>query len=358
MKQYKLLYWADQLPVFQNRMFPSSEEARDCVKGDISLVRDLETGLIFNQAFTPELLEYDDRYQNEQALSSAFRQHLNDVMSIVDAQLRGCSLIEVGCGKGTFLELLSDKGYVVTGLDPAYEGDNPKVLKKYFSPQVGINADAIILRHVLEHIRDPYSFLLNIKTSNGGRGKIYIEVPCFDWICDNRSWFDVFYEHVNYFRLADFGRLFGRVYASGRFFGGQYLYIVADLETLRIPVLTADENFEFPSDFLMGFNKKVDSLKRERDIKNAPVVVWGGASKGVIFSLLMQRAGVGVDFVVDINPAKQGMYLPATGIRVSSPEEVIARVPAGSDVIVMNQNYLPEVRNMLGGKFNCMAVEL
>jgi hypothetical protein len=41
------LYRAEQLPVFQNRMFQSAAEARGCIKGDVVLARDMETGLVF-----------------------------------------------------------------------------------------------------------------------------------------------------------------------------------------------------------------------------------------------------------------------------------------------------------------------
>ena len=85
--------------------------------------------------------------------------------------------------------------------------------------------------------------------------------------------------------------------------------------------------------------------------------MWGGASKGVIFTLLMNRAGAGLDTVIDINPAKQGRYLAATGIRVSAPDEVVPRLPDGADVFVMNSNYLREIRESTGGRFNYRLVE-
>ena len=147
----------------------------------------------------------------------------------------GATLIEVGCGKGLFLERLLASGFDVTGLDPTYEGSNPRVIKKFFTPEVGLLADGIVLRHVLEHVVDPVAFLGGLLESNGGEGRIYIEVPCLDWIARNDAWFDIFYEHVNYFRLADFDRMFGTLYEAGHTFGGQYLYAVADLATLRMP---------------------------------------------------------------------------------------------------------------------------
>jgi hypothetical protein len=155
------------------------------------------------------------------------------------------------------------------------------------------------LRHVLEHIENPYIFLKELKDANGGKGLIYIEVPCFDWICNNRVWFDIFYEHVNYFRLGDFNRMFGKIISSGRFFGGQYLYIIADLSTLREPINLLDNSIDFPLDFLDGL-KSTDKVNNDEK-----VCIWGGGSKGVIFSLLRHRESLPVDFVIDVNPANK-----------------------------------------------------
>ena len=73
------IYRADRMPVLQNRMFDSAQAARDCAKGDVVLVQSSETGLVFNQAFEPELMVYDRDYQNEQGHSAAFQRHLQDV---------------------------------------------------------------------------------------------------------------------------------------------------------------------------------------------------------------------------------------------------------------------------------------
>jgi len=346
----KLLYTADEFPIFQNRMYQSELEAKKCPKGNIRLVENLQTGLIYNEFFSAKLMKYDKNYQNEQAVSPIFQQHLEKVASIIENRIGKKDLVEIGCGKGFFLEMLLDKGFKIRGFDPTYEGSNPNIETKYFTSKVGLRGTGLILRHVLEHIKDPVNFLFELKNANGGSGKIYIEVPCFDWICEHRAWFDVFYEHVNYFRLYDFHRLFGEVLESGRLFGGQYIYVVAELASLRIPTIDEDNRVNFPQNFL-------EKLTKKSKITEEKTAIWGGASKGVIFALLSSRIGKPVDVVIDINPAKQYKYLPATGLKVSSPQEAMEILPKGSTVFVMNSNYLEEIKTMSNNLFNYVSID-
>jgi SAM-dependent methyltransferase len=348
----RALYEARDFPVFQNRMYDSAAGARACPKGDIRLVQDHRTGLVRNQAFRPELMTYDRNYQNEQAVSTAFRTHLEQVAGIVDRAMKGKSIVEVGCGKGFFLEMLLSRGFDVVGFDPTYEGDNPRVVRRYFDATSGVRSGALVLRHVLEHVPEPYRFLLSLREANGGGGRIYIEVPCFDWINRHGAWFDIFYEHVNYFRLADFQRMFGRLEESGHLFGGQYLYVVADLSTIREPRLDPADEVQLEEDFTASLTRG-----DVRHPDGCPTAIWGGASKGVIFALLRERIGCPVDIVIDVNPAKQGKFLPGSGLLVNSPSEALPRLPAGATIFVMNSNYLREIREMSGNAYRYIGVD-
>lgn len=331
-------------------MYDSKEEAIACKKGNIRLVENLETGLVYNTEFSPGLMDYNGDYQNEQAVSPLFQQHLNAAAKAIGRSMGRDRLVEVGCGKGYFLEMLLANGFDVTGFDPAYEGTNPRVKRKYFAPGIIEQANGLILRHVLEHIKSPVVFLEQLKAANGGCGKIYIEVPCFDWICEHKAWFDIFYEHVNYFRLTDFKRLFGEIIESGKVFGGQYLYVVAELRSLRIPSIDMNDRVNFPPDF----TKKI--MKQCRVVQGN-AAIWGGASKGVIFSLLKARSGYPVNTVIDINPAKQGRFLPGTGLLVKSPTQGIADLQNGSTIYVMNSNYLDEIKYMSNNNFNYVGID-
>lgn len=347
------LYRASDLPVLQNRTFADAASAKASARADMLLVQDSVTGLIFNQDFDANKLSYDSDYQNEQAHSTEFKKHLSDVEGIISRHFKGQSLIEVGCGKGYFLELLQGLGYTITGIDPAYEGNNPDVIKASFNRESGLKADAVVLRHVLEHMTDPLRFLAEIAAANQG-GQIYIEVPCFEWIIDHSAWFDVFYEHVNYFRLGDLRRLFGTVHEAGHLFGGQYLYIVADLGSLQLTPTLSEPPLQLPAGFMGSIDRAVQIIQQAPAQGTA---VWGASSKGVIYSLFLQRAGVEVDYVVDINPAKQGRYLPLSGARVSSPQEVLLALPDGAHLFVMNSNYLEEIKTMTDGRYVYHAVD-
>lgn len=348
----RVLYRQKDFPVLQNRVYETAEKARACPKGDIEIVEDPRTGLIYNRAFRPELMIYDSNYNNEQSLSPHFKQHLSQVAEIIQVYLGHQSLVEVGCGKGFFLEMLLSTGADITGFDPTYEGHNPRVKREYFRSGVMNPSKGVILRHVLEHVTDPVDFLGKIKDANGGAGVIYIEVPCFDWICEKRAWFDIFYEHVNYFRMSDLHRMFSRIIASGKIFGDQYLYVVADLSSLQTPHISNCDAINFPNDFL----KSLDSVEKNR-VEKDPVCVWGGASKGVIFSLLRERIGKPVHTVIDVNPTKQGKFLPGTGLSVQSPVAALAKLPAGSTIYVMNSNYLDEIKEMSNFQYNYIGVD-
>ena len=347
MKPMHSLYQVEQLPTFQNRVYDAEFEAKTCPKGDIRLVEDLRTGLVYNEAFRPELMNYDSGYNNEQAVSPFFRQHLRAVSQIIARHVGRQRIVEIGCGKGYFLEMLVADGFDITGFDPTYEGTNPMVRKEYFRPEKEGRREGFVLRHVLEHIQNPLEFLFTLREANEGAGKVYIEVPCFDWICRHRAWFDIFYEHVNYFRIGDFNRIFGTLELAERSFGDQYLSIIADLRTLRRPQFDPANRVQFPGDFTRGLRLHPSEQS----------VIWGSGSKGVIFALLMERAGGKFEHVVDINPAKHGKYLAGTGLKISSPSEALKRLEDGATIYVMNGNYLAEIKEMSENRFQYVTID-
>jgi hypothetical protein len=73
--------------------------------------------------------------------------------------------------------------------------------------------------------------------------------------------------------------------------------------------------------------------------------------------LLAKRHGTNFDTVIDINPAKQGKYLAATGLRVMSPSEAFRNLNPNSTVYVMNSNYFEEIKENSGNKYRYVRVD-
>jgi hypothetical protein len=73
-------------------------------------------------------------------------------------------------------------------------------------------------------------------------------------------------------------------------------------------------------------------------------VVWGAGSKGITFLNVLKSENV-IEFVIDVNPHKHGLYVPGTGQQVVAPDMLTDIQP--DVVIVMNPIYLDEINKMI-----------
>lgn len=348
----EILYEINGLPVFQNKVYENIEAAKNVVVGDIQLVQN-SIGVICNNSYDPTLLNYNDDYQNEQANSSVFRKHLEQVSFIVSNYVNKKQIgVEIGCGKGYFLELMLSKGFDITGFDPAYDGQNQKVRKLYFDKRADIAVDYIILRHTLEHIFNPLEFLRQIAQTNKHRGIIYIEVPCFDWILQKNAFYDIYYEHCNYFTLQVLNNFFKQIITIGHLFGGQYMYVVADLAFLKSRSEIKYKNKISP----ISFNNTIDSILSKIS-KAKKTIIWGAGAKGVTLANIAYTKKTKIDYLIDINTLKQNKYIGLSGIKIISPDEMRQIVKDGDTVVIMNSLYAEEIREEIG-KFNLDYLEI
>jgi len=77
------IFQEDNVPVFQNKIYPTEKEARLAELGSIRVVLCRNCGFAWNASFDREKLQYDSKYQNEQSCSGEFRRHLDSVMQII-----------------------------------------------------------------------------------------------------------------------------------------------------------------------------------------------------------------------------------------------------------------------------------
>jgi hypothetical protein len=76
----------------------------------------------------------------------------------------------------------------------------------------------------------------------------------------------------------------------------------------------------------------------------ARTVIWGSGAKAVSFLNAIGGAGR-IDIVVDINPRKQGKFIPGSGQQIVPPQFLANHQP--DSVIVMNPVYVAEVKAAL-----------
>ena len=333
----KILYEQQSVPLIQNKVYRTREEAINAPCIDVVLAQSLDNGFVFSANFTDFIIDYDMHYQNEQSNSAYFRKHLDNVIEIMQKNhtLKG-KVVEIGCGKAYFLDMLLDRHVDITGFDPTYEGHSPKVIKDFFSDKYSdIGAEFIILRHTLEHISAPFRFIQTIAAANKHKGKIYIEVPTFEWIIEHNATEDIFYEHCNYFTLTTLQMLFTKS-IGGHFFNGQYIYVIADLADVKDTVEAGTiKPYEVK---FKGRIEEYDQLVSST--KN--IAIWGAGAKGSTFLNLLDKQCKKVKSVVDINPKKQHQYVGGTGHYIIKPDELSGQ--GIENIIVMNINYIDEIK--------------
>lgn len=345
------LYETYNLPLFQNKVYHSFEEAKEQKIVDVNLCQCQYCGFVFNALFSNDEMDYNDDYQNEQSYSQTFIEHLNSIVDyLVTSGFQNKNIVEIGCGKGYFAELLEKKGFKnVYGFDPAYEGTNPNITKDYFKEKYkSINADLVILRHVLEHIENPYEFLIQIQKATTSNTKILIEVPDFEWIVKNKAFWDIFYEHCNYFDSSFLSSFFEKAITK-KMFGSQYIVMLANLNELKKPFIEQ----RYPKNI---FEKSLKSIETFL-LKNYPIVIWGASSKGVTLLNIFDKEKKFIEYSIDINPKKQNKFVATTGHKILSPDFLINNMKKKNFILVVNQNYYDEIiqeYNRDNFKFYCL----
>lgn len=346
----QILYSAAGIPAMQNKLCSDRVEALAFTTASLELVQD-ETGLVFNQHFDPSLVEYDGSYQNDQGYSLQFKAHLDEMSNICCRYIarKESLIVDVGCGKGGFVELLRRKGFNAIGYDNAYQGNSSYIRKSFFSISSHEKGELLILRHVLEHIPSPWKFLEDIAAANNHQGLIYVEVPDLEWILENKAYFDFFHEHVNYFRANDFLKRFGKnVIFQAKSFGGQYLSVIIQLECLHKSELSllCEDNFELAAAFSKLTEYEHRTYASLGDVDE--IVIWGAAAKGVVFAAKAPPSiKTKIRFAIDINPRKQGQFMPVSAIEVLDPSIGVSKLSPTTLVIIMNPNYEVEIRKSL-----------
>ncbi len=354
------------VPVHQNYLLPDADSARGIARGHLRMTCCRQCGFVFNDAFDADLLDYGANYDNTQLHSPAFEEYVDGLVDRVLATTDndGTRFVEVGCGKGAFLKkLVSRAGPAATGVgfDPTYVG--PLELfdgrlqfrhRFYDADAAGTPADVVVCRHVIEHVPRPLDLLRSVRHALRGSptASVFFETPCIEWILSRRVVWDLFYEHCSLFTAQSLGLAFQasgfQVLNIDHVFGGQYLWIEArcgETETTpthqESPIVSLAERFrEFETAALHDWGQRLAEWNRQ-----STVALWGAGAKGVTLANLIDPEGRRLNCLVDVNPGKQGHFLPGTGHPIVAPDRLIPRQVG--IVGVTNPNYLDEITQLV-----------
>jgi SAM-dependent methyltransferase len=357
----------EQVPVHCNLLWPAREQALQAPRGEIDVLLCEECGHLFNASFRPELTEYGEAYENALHFSRHFQSYIRALADHLVAryELRGKDILEIGCGSGEFLELLCELGdNRGVGVDPSHRSEEKAELgagrvtfvrEPFGERHAEYTADLICCRQVLEHLHDPTGFLAMLRRMIGGRQNtaVFFEVPNGLAMLRDLGIWDLIYEHRSYFTPSSLGRAFAscgfEVRDLSEAYAGQFLTLEAlpgdGLTRVAAgarsdPGQVADRAGVFGRRYL----EKVDTWRRHVDrLARAElrVVVWGAGSKGVTFLNTLESESR-IEYVVDINPRKQGMYVAGTGQEIVTPEFLVEYRP--DVVIVVNPVYKEEIQ--------------
>lgn len=288
-------------------------------------------------------------------LSAYHKQYAEQV--IAENTRYGLPIIEVGCNDGDLLRHLDVAGTSrVLGVDPASgpvsvaRERGLEVVEKPFSSAVargllntlGMQAGVIIANHVLAHVEDVSDVLEGISLLLDLNGVAYIEVQYLPDLLTNNAFDLVYHEHRNFFTLSSLSKAAARwglmpvdaqlTSRQGGSLRVKFMRSRTHWVDPSVSMIRANERWLQDKGAYGGVQGRIDRIRdRLRDIlrdfqQDGQKIIGYGAPAKATTLLNFCNIGSGIlDCVVDSTPAKQGRYIPGTGLRIVAPSDVDLR---------------------------------
>jgi SAM-dependent methyltransferase len=298
-------------------------------------------------------------------------------------------VVELASNDGYLLQYVKGRGIPCLGIEPtastarAARDKGIEVVEEFFGTALagrlvasGRSADVIVANNVLAHVPDINDFVSGAARLLKPDGVATFEFPHLLTLIRHRQFDTIYHEHFSYLSLTATLAVFER--------NGLAVFDVEELAThggsLRVyaqradsgkretaPRLATVRSSELAAgltsrDVYAGFQAHADRVKNDfvaflldarRDGKI--VAAYGAAAKG---NTLLNYGGVRPDllrFVVDRNPAKQGMYMPGSRIPIVDEQRLQRDKP--DFVVILPWNLKAELTEQLdyvtswGGRF-------
>ncbi len=297
-------------------------------------------------------------------------------------------VIEIASNDGYLLQYFITRGIPVLGIEPATnvariaEGKGIPTRNIFFGRETarqlvreGMHADLIVVNNVLAHVPDLNDFVAALPIALNDDGVITVEFPHLLNLISHNQFDTIYHEHFSYFSFLTAKAVFTahglkifdveeipthggslRLYACHQAATHAVSDAVDALATREINAgLNRIETYE-------NFGEQVKKAKRALlefliGVKSDghSIVAYGAAAKG---NTLLNYCGVRnefIDYVVDANPHKQGMYMPGSRIPILPPNHLRETRP--DYVLILPWNLSDEIMHACdyirewGGRF-------
>jgi hypothetical protein len=371
----RIFYSMENVPASCNRLWTNKYDALNCPKGDIRLAFCPNCMFISNIAVEPQKNQYDSQYDNSLFYSARFQDFARKLSAELVRRygIYGKKIVEIGAGKVDFLSLMislgNNCGFRFNPFNSKFEvanqatrGFDSSSSKSLTLLSEGKKVDFIFSYHELEHMNNPKGFLrdLRMAIAKNLSVRLFFSVPNVLKAFEDGDYTDVIYEHVSYFTIPSLHFLFSNCgfdiseieESEGEIFDS--IYVDATLkreETLEIDAVSENVAMQIEKTIGQFAVRSLENIRvLSKQLRNLldegyRVVIWGVGARGVtILNILKDKR---IEYAVDINPRKQGLYVPGTGQKIVKPEFLCDYKP--DFVLISNAPYGTEIRKTLDG---------
>ena len=343
--------------------------------------------LVCGECFLVQLEEYESPdhifsdYAYFSSYSSSWLEHSERYATAMVERfgLDGDSrVVEVASNDGYLLQYFNERGIPVLGIEPAAnvakvaaEKGLPTLVEFFgvetarsLVPESG--ADLLIGNNVLAHVPDINDFVGGMKLLLEPAGVITMEFPHLMRLIDENQWDTIYHEHFSYLSFSTARRVFAAhglrlfdVEAIPTHGGSLRIYGChaeneAHERTERADELERREQEAGLTDIerLVEFEDRVRQTKWdllgaliERRRAGDTIAAYGAPAKG---NTLLNYCGLRSDLIAytaDLNPMKQGRFLPGTHIPIHPPEVIQETKP--DLVLILPWNLKDEISEQL-----------
>jgi SAM-dependent methyltransferase len=343
----------------------------------------------------PEAIFRDYAYYS--SYSSSWLAHARAYVDEVVARFGldgGTQVIEIGSNDGYLLRNFVARGIPALGIDPAANVARAAVrrgvptLVEFFGTRVAralrvdSRADLLIANNVLAHVSDLHDFVAGMRLLLAPGGIVTVEHPHLLALIEGGQFDTIYHEHFSYFSfstakavLEQHGLRVFDVEELPTHGGSLRLYachvddarqqepsvdaMVACERAAKLDRLTTYDEF---AGRVAADKRAILALLRDLKRDGCAIAAYGAPAKG---NTLLNYCGIGtdlIDYTVDLNPHKQGCFLPGSRIPIYPPEAIRERRP--DVVFILPWNLRDEIVAQLahvrdwGGRFAVRAPEL